>query len=476
MTQINRLPLSVLDTFPAVNEKRIHRLFEEEYRTFGRKVLTLDDDPTGVQTVHGVRVYTDWKQESLEEAVAEPETLTFVLTNSRSFSAEETEREHEVLTKRAVIAAKRGKKGLLLVSRGDSTLRGHYPLELEVMRRVLEKQTGKKVDGQILCPFFREGGRFTIHGVHYVKEGEWLVPAGETEFAEDKTFGFRASHLGDYVEEKSGGRYRRGDCVEISLELLRAENLEAITALLMAAENFQPVLVDAVAECDVEIFAVCLLRCLKAGKEFLIRSAAALPKVLGNISSRPLLGREELVGRSAESDGYGGLVLIGSHVQKTTRQLEKLRSIESPAEFIEFNVNSHSLPEERDRVIAAAEKAMEQGKTAVVYTSRRLLAPEGKTREELLQLSVSISDAVTGVAAGLHRKPRFLIAKGGITSSDVGTGALAVHRALVLGQVQPGVPVWQTGSESKFPGLSYIIFPGNVGEDDTLKRVVELLT
>lgn len=124
---------------------------------------------------------------------------------------------------------------------------------------------------------------------------------------------------------------------------------------------------------------------------------------------------------------------------------------------------------------AEAEKAMEEGKTAVVYTSRDLLAPEGMDKEEKLKLSVSISDALTGVISGLHKKPRFLIAKGGITSSDVGTKALKVRKALVLGQVQPGVPVWRTGTESRFPGLSYIIFPGNVGDADTLKKIVELL-
>lgn len=133
------------------------------------------------------------------------------------------------------------------------------------------------------------------------------------------------------------------------------------------------------------------------------------------------------------------------------------------------------LAEETRRVIREAEEAMNRGKTAVVYTSRTLLAPEGINGEEKLKLSVEISDAVTGVIAGLNRKPSFLIAKGGITSSDVGTKALKVRKALAAGQVQPGIPVWKTGPESRFPGLAYIIFPGNVGETDTLKKIVELL-
>ena len=72
--------------------------------------------------------------------------------------------------------------------------------------------------------------------------------------------------------------------------------------------------------------------------------------------------------------------------------------------------------------------------------------------------------------------PAFVIAKGGITSSDVGTKALAVKRANVLGQIRPGIPVWQTGEESKFPQTPYVIFPGNVGENTTLREAVEVLT
>ena len=54
--------------------------------------------------------------------------------------------------------------------------------------------------------------------------------------------------------------------------------------------------------------------------------------------------------------------------------------------------------------------------------------------------------------------------------------ALAIKKAAVMGQIQPGIPVWMTGSESKFPGMPYVIFPGNVGGEDTLKKVVETLS
>lgn len=472
-----KLSVSVLETYPKTDAEAIHRLYLEELKDFHRKMIVLDDDPTGVQTVHDVSVYTDWTNESLTEGMRETKDLFFILTNSRSFSESETVRVHRQIAEGALHAAEKCGKKMLLISRGDSTLRGHYPLEMEVLREALEEK-GQRMDGQILCPFFQEGGRYTINSVHYVQEGEWLIPAARTEFAGDKTFGYEHSHLGSYLEEKSKGRYSREDCIYITLPLLRSQAYEEITELLLQAEDFKPIMVDAIEECDVEVFGVCLLRAMKAGKEYLIRSAAAVPKVLGNISSRTLLSKEELLAES-DREGYGGIVLIGSHVKKTTQQLEELKKADVPAEFLEFHVDTcfskGGLEKETARVIAEAEAVMARGKTAVVYTSRTLLAPEGMSREEMLKLSVKISDAVTAVIAGLHQKPGFLIAKGGITSSDVGTKALRVRKAHVLGQVQPGIPVWRTGEESKFPGLSYIIFPGNVGNGDTLKRIVEQL-
>ena len=143
MEQYSRLPISVLESLPEADGKEIHRIYQEEWKDFGRKVLVLDDDPTGIQTVHDVSVYTDWSEQSLEEGMQEENSLFFVLTNSRSFSASQTEKEHKILAERAVKAAAACGKKLLLVSRGDSTLRGHYPLELEALREAVEQQTGR---------------------------------------------------------------------------------------------------------------------------------------------------------------------------------------------------------------------------------------------------------------------------------------------------------------------------------------------
>ena len=149
------------------------------------------------------------------------ERVFFILTNSRALGEEETVRLHREIGRKVAAAAEELGVEFLLVSRGDSTLRGHYPAETESLREGLEGE-GVCVDGEVICPFFEEGGRFTAGDVHYVEMGDRrLVPAGETEFARDSSFGYVSSDLKDWVEEKSGGKVKREDVVSVSLEELR---------------------------------------------------------------------------------------------------------------------------------------------------------------------------------------------------------------------------------------------------------------
>lgn len=451
------------------------RLLAAHREGFAHKIVVLDDDPTGVQTVHDVAVYTDWEEESIRSGFAGENQMFFILTNSRSFSAEETKRVHREIAQRVARVAKECGTEFVLISRGDSTLRGHYPLETRTLAEELLAETGKAVDGEIICPFFPEGGRFTMGNVHYVKEKSVLVPAGMTEFAKDKSFGYRSSDLTEYVEEKTGGAYKKEDCICITLDELHSGSLDTIREKLMSAERFAKIIVNAMTYDDLKVFCAAFIDTIKAGKQYLARTAAAFPKVLGGISDRPLLGRKELRGGSEN----GGIVLVGSHVKKTTMQLECLMKSEADLAYIEFDVNtcftSGGLAKETERVTAEAERIITSGRTAVVYTSRKLLVPDTADKDEILKVSVGISDAVTAVIGNLRVKPAFIIAKGGITSSDVGTKALRVKKATVMGQVLKGIPVWMTGEESKFPGMPYIIFPGNVGDETALRQIVEEL-
>lgn len=433
-------------------------LLSQAMEGFHKKLVVLDDDPTGVQTVHDVSVYTDWEEESIRKGFEEKEAMFFILTNSRSFSVEETTKVHQDIAARVAKVARELGQDFMIISRGDSTLRGHYPLETQLLADGLTKNEGVVIDGEIICPFFPEGGRYTMDNIHYVKEQENLVPAGMTEFAKDKTFGYKSSDLTEYVEEKTEGKYHKEDCITISLDELNALDVQGIKDKLMSAQNMAKIIVNAVSYADLKVFCAALVLAMKAGKHYMARTAAAFTKVMGRISDQPLLGRAQLEGDTKN----GGIVLIGSHVKKTTDQLNCLKELDGQADFMEFQVNTvfeeNGLEKEVERTVKAAEEKILSGRTVVIYTSRQLLAPENMTPEEKLHISVKISNAVTSIIGKLSVKPKFIIAKGGITSSDVGTKALRVKKARVMGQVKKGIPVWMTGEESKFPGMPYIIF------------------
>ncbi len=470
-----RVDSGVLIPFPQERKAEVDMLLARAVEESKCKIIVLDDDPTGVQTVHDVSVYTDWSVESMKAGMEEKEKLFFVLTNSRGFTEEQTARVHREIIDHAIEASKATGRPFLIVSRGDSTLRGHYPLETQVLAEGMRRGMGVQMDGEILCPYFREGGRFTLNDIHYVRYGEELVPAAQTEFAKDKTFGYAHSNLREYIEEKTDGRYKAADVVSISLQELRALDIDGIAERLTRVHDFGKVIVNATDDYDVKVLCVALYRALAQGRHFCYRTAAAFVKALGNIGDRPLLSQREMIGESVD---VGGMIVVGSHTRKTTEQLEELKTLDGivPIELdSDLVLREGALEEEAARITRQCERLIAEGKTPAVYTRRTLLTVEHDTPEAALLRSVRISDAVQSLVGRLNVAPAFIIAKGGITSSDVGTKALRVRRARVLGQIRPGIPVWQTGGESRFPGRAYVIFPGNVGDAPTLREAAAIL-
>ena len=465
----------VITSYKKIDEAYIDSLLEAEIKASNKKIVVLDDDPTGVQTVHDISVYTSWDKDSIRAGFDEENSLFYVLTNSRGFTAEQTTKAHHEIAAVVDEVAKETGKEYIFISRSDSTLRGHYPLETELLKADYEKNTGKVIDGEILCPFFKEGGRFTIENVHYVKYGDELVPANETEFAKDKTFGYTAATMPEYVEEKTKGAYKKEDVTCISLEDIHNMEIDKIEGQLLAVHDFNKIIVNAVDYVDVKVFCVALYRAMRKGKVYMMRTAAAIVKVMGGVTSQPLLTREQMVVKETEN---GGIIVVGSHTEKTTRQVEALKELKE-IEFIELDAtlvkDDAAFEAEVQRCLEKEEACIKSGRTVCCYTTRALITADTGDKEDELRLSVKISDAVQSLVGRLSVTPAFVIAKGGITSSDVGTKALAVKRANVLGQIRPGIPVWQTGDESRFPLTPYVIFPGNVGDDETLREAVEIL-
>jgi uncharacterized protein YgbK (DUF1537 family) len=434
----------------------------------GRTLVVLDDDPTGTQTVRDIAVVTTWDVATLAEELSAAPACFYILTNSRSLTPAASRTLHLDLASNLRAASAATGRAFAVASRSDSTLRGHYPLETDTLAEVLGP-----FDATILTPYFEAGGRYTLDDIHYVAEGDRLVPAAATPFARDAAFGYRTSHLPSYVEEKTAGRTRAADVATISLDLIRRGGPPAVAAKLRGLPRGSVCIVNAAAPRDIEVFAAATLSAEATDARFLYRTAAGF--VAARIGQSP---QQALLAPAAFSrtTPHGGLTVVGSYVPKTSAQLAALLAT-SAVTPIEVDVTA--LLDDTRRaptlaaILTALNTALAAGRDTVVYTSRQLVTASDAAGS--LAIGRRIADALIHLVRNLAVAPRYLIAKGGITSSDTATLGLGVRRAIVLGQALPGVPVWQLGPEARFPGLGYVVFPGNVGSDTALADLIAIL-
>lgn len=446
-----------------------HNLLSEIQQRVGasrRKLVVLDDDPTGTQTVYGIPVLTEWSVEQLVQELSNAQAGFYLLTNTRSLPERDAVRLNCEIGQNLLKAAKIVQCEIAVVSRGDSTLRGHFPTEVEALAEALEN----RFDGFLLVPFFLEGERFTANDIHYVTEGAELVPVGQTEFAADKTFGFFSSNLREWVEEKSFGRLKADKVASITLEDLRLGGPVRITELLLGMNNQCVCIVNAMSLSDIQVFVYGLLEAEAQGKKFLYRTSASFVQVRAGLKPRKLLETTEV---GIQGPG-GGLVIVGSYVPKTTSQLNVLFSSTNISKieiYVDRLIDETTRSSEIARVAELANVALSDNQDVVVFTSRILITGVGSRSS--LAIGNEISEGLVNILRMIKVRPRYLVAKGGITSSDLATKGLNVKRAMVLGQVLPGVPVWKLGEESRYPGMSYVVFPGNVGSEQALAQVVK---
>ncbi|BBP05851.1 hypothetical protein TPL01_07590 [Sulfuriferula plumbiphila] len=427
------------------------------------KIIVLDDDPTGSQTVHGCLLLTRWDVGTLKQGLADASPLMFVLTNTRGMGAVEAAQVTRAACHNLKLAMAGFDRPALFVSRSDSTLRGHYPVETDVMA----EQLGP-FDAHFLIPAFFEGGRFTVDSVHYLKVGGKAVPVHETEFARDSVFGYRHSFLPDYVEEKTQGRIKANTVVRFTLSAIRAGTLDR----LMALQGNACCVVDAENQTDLNRFADDLEQAASQGKRFLFRSAASLLTALARLPPQPVPAEDM---QRYVKDGRPGVVVVGSHVKKTTEQLAILLQQEG---IVAVEVDVSRMPEQSPallrEVLAQVAQAHQHGLTPVVFTSRvERQFPDQATR---LAFGEHVSGFLMDVVRGLPATIGFIISKGGITSNDMLSKGLALPTARLVGQILPGCSVVLTPADHPFPGIPVVIFPGNVGDEHALTQAWLRLT
>jgi uncharacterized protein YgbK (DUF1537 family) len=433
------------------------------------KIIAIDDDPTGSQTVHGCLLLTRWDPGTLTEALLDPSPLFFVLSNTRGMDAADAAavtRKICVNLRAALDGLARGGREiqLVIVSRSDSTLRGHYPVETDV----IAEEMGP-FDAHFLVPAFFEGGRITRDGTHYLLIDGKPMPVNRTEFAKDSVFGFSHAFLPDYVEEKTDGRIPAAEVERFGLEDVRSDLSERLRRL----DGNVCCVVDAETQSDLDGFAGQVLAAARESKRFLFRSAASLLTAFAGLPPQPVAPKHmsEFV-----RGGRPGVVLVGSHVEKSTRQLEHLLA-HTDAKPLEVDLDrlSHDKSGLEDELIARVEAAIAGGRNVVLYTSRG--ERRFKTKFERLAFGKRISDLLGRLVQRLPRDIGFLISKGGITSNDTLSYGLALRTARVLGQVRAGCSVVRCPDDHpRFADLPVVIFPGNVGGDEALTEIYGALT
>lgn len=436
-------------------------------RSLREKVVILDDDATGTQTVYDVPVLTEWSIASLERELTNDLPAFFVLTNARSVSAAQAQELNFQIARNLGSAAVRAGRSFVVISRSDSTLRGHFPEEVDGLIEGLEYQP----DGVLLIPFFSEGGRYTVADVHYFVENEHLIPVAESEFAKDSVFGYRHSNLLEWVEEKTRGRSPAHRVQSISLDLIRGGGPQAVFRRLLSLSGGAICVINAASPRDLKVVTKGLLDAEANGKRFICRTAASFPAIRSGLMERPLLTAKDF-----PFSETGGLLVVGSYVPKTTLQVKTLlaESDTSACELETVKLLDPTLSQAHIRQVASqTDDILRSGKDVVILTSRQLMLGSGS--EESLAIGKRLSQCLVQLLHAISIRPRYILAKGGITSSDLATAGLGVKRAIVKGQILPGVSVWEIGSESRFPKLPYVVFPGNVGDARALLQVVRSL-
>lgn len=435
----------------------------------GRHIVVLDDDPTGSQVVHDVPVLTRWDDEDLRWAFSHPAGTFFILTNSRSLGADATRTLLADLDARLQRCCAELGTELVLLSRSDSTLRGHFPLETDVLQAAATGR-GAPYDAVLLAPAYLDAGRVTVRDVHYARSGEAYVPVGQTDYATDDAFGYASSNLPKWVHEKSG--LDPASVRSLSLSDIRSGGVERVTELLLSAHGGTVVVVNALEESDLEVVALALGAAEATGWRAICRCGPSFVPVRAGLDRRSPLQPGEIVPGGTRSGR--GLVVVGSHVELTTRQVDRL--LELPG-LVPVELDVRALLEDGPAEVARCEAALSatDGDTVLMTSRTRVVLESG---EQSLELARRVSVALVELTRRMVRTTElaWVVAKGGITSHDVATEGLQIARATVLGQLFPGiVSVWRNepDGDDRLAGLPYVVFAGNVGDETTLRDAVQ---
>ncbi|MBV5261669.1 four-carbon acid sugar kinase family protein [Synechococcus moorigangaii CMS01] len=430
------------------------------------KIIVIDDDPTGSQTVHSCPLLLRWDVETLCQGLRDPAPIMFILANTRAM----TEREAiatttDVCQNLKIALAQENIEEYLVVSRSDSTLRGHFPAETEAIANVLGP-----FDACFFVPAFFEGGRITRNGIHYVRENERLIPVAETEFAGDRLFGFQDSFLPDFIATKT-----KGAVTADQVNCLGAANFpEHLQDYFYDLRDRKYVVLDGEQQADFDRLIPALFQAIHRGKKFLFRSAASWLTSLADLGPQPIPPEKSFTVRRSPKPG---LIIVGSHTRKTTDQLTALLQLETVV-GVEIDVqqcqNFQGRQQIQSAVLGQIQQIRQAEKTPVLFTSRDTVTSEQAPQN--LAFGENVTMLLLEILAQLPPDLGFLISKGGNTTNALLQRGLRIPAIPLFGQIIPGCCLVRTEPDHpQFPQLPVVLFPGNVGDRHSLVTAYQRL-
>jgi uncharacterized protein YgbK (DUF1537 family) len=472
MTDVDksRLPISALQALPPVWPESLLESIAAHRRGIQRCLVVLDDDPLAGQSLYDVPVLTRSDVSSLAVEIGRSNVFV-LLTDTRSISRDEARDLMRKLGGNLRNASKKAGREVDVAMRGDSTLRGHFPRDFEALTRTLLDGKGPK-PVCVLAPYFGEAGRITLDNTQYAVDGDSLVPVSETEYARDPVFRYVDSHLPSWLMTRANKRITANQVMNIGIGDLREGGPAVAATRAGAVVDGRYLIANAADDRDLEVVGHAIAALEADGRRFVTWSAAPFLRIRLGMPTRELLTAEEVIGDATTT--AGGLVIVGSYVERTREQLDRALAREGVT-GIEMDVedsiyNARVMVKER---VSEVDRALAKGNDVVLYLGQGKLP---KRAGKALSDGQRLSETISKIVARLRMRPRYVLVKGGNTASSVAKDGLNVRRAMILGQLMPGVPAWRTAEESKWPGLPFVIFPGNVGDADSLSEAIEKLS
>ncbi|MEM8892364.1 MAG: four-carbon acid sugar kinase family protein, partial [Bacteroidota bacterium] len=276
---------------PALPEGDLREEIQARMRQRDCTVIVLDDDPTGTQTVHGISVLTEWSEEVIQKELEAKTPLFFIMTNSRSLVPQKAKELAIEIGQNIGAASRNTGRDTIIISRSDSTLRGHYPVEVEGLLQA----SGELDTIRFIIPAFFEGGRITFQDVHYVREKEQMIPAAQTPYAKDPVFGYTFSNLKNYVEEKTQGAVKASDVLSLSIEELRNSSDQELVQKLQGFTPGTTCIVNAAHPYDLQRFVIALL---DSGLSAICRTAASFVSAMAALPDESVLFQSDAFSKS----------------------------------------------------------------------------------------------------------------------------------------------------------------------------------